>query len=68
MKNSVTILTNTIRKIKNQDAYKVIINAIKADGSRHDKMFIVNGSRSKAQGRRAMQLRNMTQKADVVIF
>lgn len=64
---TVTIKTS-IRKVTRREAYKISVEVIKADGSRHDSSSIVNGSRSKAKGRLAMLLRNFSQSADLVII
>lgn len=62
---TVTI-TKSIRKVTRREAYKISVQVIKADGSRHSVGTIIQGSKSKANGRLAMMLRNFTQKADLV--
>lgn len=56
----------TSRKDKISGGKKVTINAVKDDGSRHDKTVIVRGSDAQVRGAVLMNLRNMSQKAKSV--
>lgn len=62
----IVTITKSIRKVTRREAYRISVEVIKADGSRHDAGAVIQGSRSKAVGRLSMLLRNFTQSADLV--